>query len=37
MQLFAEQVMPRLAAEFPDAAAPPPAQVAFPDEQLAVA
>jgi len=29
--------MPRLAEAFPDAAEPVPQQVAFPDEQLAVA
>ena len=37
MARFAEQVMPRLAERFPDAAEGPPAQVAFPDEQLAAA
>src|ERR671935_2427135 len=37
MERFAEQVMPRLAAEFPDASEPPPVQMAFPDEQLAAA
>jgi len=35
MARFAEQVMPRLAAEFPDAAEPPPTPIPFPDEQLA--
>jgi len=37
MTRFAEQVMPRLAEAFPDAAEPVPQQVAFPDEHLAVA
>jgi hypothetical protein len=37
MERFAEQVMPRLARDFPDAAEPVPQQVAFPDEQLAAA
>jgi alkanesulfonate monooxygenase SsuD/methylene tetrahydromethanopterin reductase-like flavin-dependent oxidoreductase (luciferase family) len=37
MARFAEQVMPRLAEAFPDSAEPVPQQVAFPDEQLAVA
>jgi alkanesulfonate monooxygenase SsuD/methylene tetrahydromethanopterin reductase-like flavin-dependent oxidoreductase (luciferase family) len=37
MERFAEQVMPRLAHEFPNPAEPPPQQVALPDEQLAVA
>jgi alkanesulfonate monooxygenase SsuD/methylene tetrahydromethanopterin reductase-like flavin-dependent oxidoreductase (luciferase family) len=34
MARFAERVMPRLAAEFPDAAEPPPKPIPFPDEQL---
>jgi alkanesulfonate monooxygenase SsuD/methylene tetrahydromethanopterin reductase-like flavin-dependent oxidoreductase (luciferase family) len=34
MTRFAEQVIPRLRAEFPDSAEPPPAPVPFPDEQL---
>jgi alkanesulfonate monooxygenase SsuD/methylene tetrahydromethanopterin reductase-like flavin-dependent oxidoreductase (luciferase family) len=35
MERFAEQVMPRLREEFPDAAEPLPTPIAFPDEQLA--
>jgi alkanesulfonate monooxygenase SsuD/methylene tetrahydromethanopterin reductase-like flavin-dependent oxidoreductase (luciferase family) len=34
MTRFAEQVMPRLRAEFPDPAEAPPAPIPFPDEQL---
>jgi alkanesulfonate monooxygenase SsuD/methylene tetrahydromethanopterin reductase-like flavin-dependent oxidoreductase (luciferase family) len=35
MERFAEQVAPRLRAEFPDAHEPPPAPVPFPDEAVA--
>jgi hypothetical protein len=37
MERFAGQVMPRLREEFPDAAEPPPRQVAFPEEEMAAA
>jgi alkanesulfonate monooxygenase SsuD/methylene tetrahydromethanopterin reductase-like flavin-dependent oxidoreductase (luciferase family) len=37
MERFAEQVMPRLREEFPDAEEPPPTPIPFPEEQAAPA